>query len=173
MLMKFRPLPLAVAAACLLVGCTASTEPVIDTACTTGSMASACTQLGEMYYKGDKIASDMSKAARYYERGCDLGDDTACNNLAVMYVTGAGGQGGVRQDFTRAQEFFRRACNVDNAMACRNLAGLYEAGRGVDMDYDLAREYYGKACTLGDASGCKKRESVGSDLHAAPAMGGI
>lgn len=147
----------------VICGCTARTEPVMDTACDTGNIASACTKLGEMYYKGDQMAQDLSKAVRYYERGCDLGDDTACNNLAVMYVSGAGGgqDEGVRRDYGRAHEFFRRACNIDNAMACRNLASLYETGRGVDVDYDQARAYYTKACNLGDASGCQKRDSVG------------
>ncbi|HEG5396137.1 TPA: sel1 repeat family protein, partial [Campylobacter coli] len=61
-------------------------------------------ELGIEAYK----ISDFTKAAEYYEKGCELKEGTACNNLGVLYESGHG----VKQNFSKAVEYYKKGCEL-------------------------------------------------------------
>ncbi len=80
-------------------------------------------ELGIEAYK----ISDFTKAAEYYEKGCELKEGAACNNLGVLYESGQG----VKQNFSKAAEYYKKGCELKEGKACNNLGVLYKNGQGI------------------------------------------
>lgn len=80
-------------------------------------------ELGIEAYK----ISDFTKAAEYSEKGCELKEGTACNNLGVLYENGRG----VKQNFSKAAEYYKKGCELNFGKACNNLGVLYKKGQGI------------------------------------------
>ena len=60
--------------------------------------ADAMLHLGCMYYRGDGVPEDKSKAVMWYEKAAESGNATAMNNLGYLYFIGEG----VSKDHTKA-----------------------------------------------------------------------
>ena len=74
--------------------------------------------------KGLGLRQDISMAVSYYEKGCNLKQDIACNNLGILYEDG----NGVRQNRTTAKEYYGKACDLGNQEGCDNYRKLNEQG---------------------------------------------
>ncbi len=61
-----------------------------------------------------RILIDPSKAAVYYDKGCEGGEPSGCANLALLYRDGTG----VPADRDKAAELLARACRLGDAAAC-------------------------------------------------------
>ncbi len=59
----------------------------INNQCQSGDKVS-CFKLGKMYYNGDSVPQDKSKASQLYTKACEAAYAKACHNLGVMYANG-------------------------------------------------------------------------------------
>src|SRR5262249_36611089 len=73
--------------------------------------------LGILYYNGEGVARDYTKAREWWEKAANKGDASAMSNLGSLYL---GGQG-VTQDSAKALELFRKAADKGEALAMTNL----------------------------------------------------
>jgi uncharacterized protein len=110
-----------------------------------------CTMLGVSYAQGGQhLTRDPVRAAAYYREGCELGEPTACLNLAKSYETGDG----VVTSTPRALAFEQRACDAGHASACNGLADKYFHGSGAPPDKLHGLRLHERACELGEVRGC-------------------
>ena len=124
-----------------------------------------CYQVGLSFYFGrDAFPKDRVRAAGAYQRGCDLGDARACNNLADALAYGEG----VGRDLARSASLFDRACRLGEALGCSNSGLMFEMGMGVLRDRARARELYRGACVSGDIYGCLHAEMLSAQDAGAP-----
>jgi TPR repeat protein len=115
----------------------------------------SCNAAGVSYARvadanGADDGADLATAARFFQRGCELGHAPACNNLGLAYE----GARGVPQDYARAMTAFERACSGGFAEGCSNQGTLYERGLGVPVNVGDAQRAYSQACRRGSALGC-------------------
>jgi TPR repeat protein len=103
--------------------------------------------LAKMYYNGQGVSQDYSKAAHYYKLSADQGDADAQNNLALMYYY----ERGVKQDYKEASKYYKLAADQGNAQAQNSLALMYDNGQGVDQNYEEAVKYYQLSADQGNA----------------------
>jgi TPR repeat protein len=75
-----------------------------------------------------------------------------CNNLGVLYETGAG----VDKDASQAVFFYRKACDGGDMVGCQYLGMMYAMGSGVQADQVQAAFFKSKACAGGDQDACEK-----------------
>jgi TPR repeat protein len=87
--------------------------------------ATAQSELGWKYAKGEGVTQDYAEAEKWLRKAADQGNGVAQNNLGVMY-----GQGqGVTQDYMLAYVWFQRAASTlsgadrETAVKERDLAG--------------------------------------------------
>ena len=124
-----------------------------------------CYQAGLSFYFGrDTFPQDRAHAVRAYERGCELGDARACNNLGDALAYGEG----VPRDLARSAAMFDRACRLGEALGCSNSGLMFEMGMGVLRDRARARELYRGACVSGDVYGCLHAEMLSAQDAGAP-----
>ncbi len=100
----------------------------------------ACFSAGAQYDFGDEgVAKDASLAVKYYEKGCNLNNGSACNNLASIYNNGKG----VAKNSSKANELHIKACDKLNyASACSSAgAAHFQQGR-----YLSAKKSWEKGC---------------------------
>lgn len=83
---------------------------------------SACVFAGQMNEFARGVAKDDAKAARFYERACDLRWAPGCYNLAIMYERGTG----VVQDRGRAGELYQTTCTAGVPQSCDKAKEMYE-----------------------------------------------
>jgi len=95
-------------------------------------------------------APDAARAARLYQRGCNLGDGAACNNLGLAFQSGRG----VPLDEVQAFSFFELGCSRGAAEGCNNQGAMYEHGSSVPANLGDALRLYTQACRHGSALGC-------------------
>ena len=60
---------------------------IFKVSCEKGAFA-GCYNLGLMYFKGEHIAKNYTKAEEYFSKACVQGHQNACYNLANMYEKG-------------------------------------------------------------------------------------
>ncbi|MGP0059645.1 MAG: lysozyme inhibitor LprI family protein [Beijerinckiaceae bacterium] len=109
--------------------------------------ATAQTDLGAMYVKGQGVARDYAEAVRWYRKATDQGYAIAQFNLGGMYVNGLG----VPQDYALAADWFRKAADQGYAAAQSNLGVMYQSGQGMSTDYAEAVKWFRKAADQGYA----------------------
>lgn len=110
--------------------------------------------LGNLYYYGEGVPQDYSKALLWYQRAAEQGYDRAQYNLANMYNFGKG----VSKNYEEAVKWYRRSAEQGFDMAQFNLAGAYFGGKGVPQDYSKAMHWHGLAAEQGLA---KAQTSMG------------
>ncbi|KAI9334528.1 kinase-like domain-containing protein [Obelidium mucronatum] len=101
--------------------------------------------LGDMYFYGQGVAQDYTKAVEWYSLAANEGNAAAQFNLGTMYRDGTG----VVQDYSIAVELFTLAANQGDAAAQFALAVMYENGQGVAPDHAKAVEWYTLAANQG------------------------
>ena len=94
-------------------------------------------KLAEMYYKGEGVTQDYTKAFEWYSKAAAQGNSDAQVNLGDMYYTGDG----VAKDYTKAFEWFTKAAEQNNADAQFRIALMYSRGEGVPQDYVYALKW--------------------------------
>ncbi|MEO8703941.1 MAG: tetratricopeptide repeat protein [Kofleriaceae bacterium] len=96
---------------------------------------------GGCIYAGRALAkTDPTAAAQLYQRGCDLGGNVGCFQLAESYLNGTG----VTKDVARARALFVTSCEKANAEGCAFASDLFEEAK----DRPRATELALKACEL-------------------------
>jgi TPR repeat protein len=117
----------------------------------------ACNAAGVMFEFDEGASSEPALASGFYSRACDGNYAQGCNNLAWLYLRGAG----VPKDQPHAMLLFmtafdaaKLACLQGDASGCL-LAGeiLYE-GRGVEADEQQAVAFFKRACDGGEQQAC-------------------
>lgn len=83
----------------------------------------------------------MSLGNTYYQKGCDLGELTACYNLGMSYENGTG----VKKDITKGMKLYSRSCYLYNGQGYYNYGIHYALGIGVEQNLTKARQLYTKA----------------------------
>jgi hypothetical protein len=136
---------------CLALGAAALralADPPVAARCLDGA---SCNAAGVGYAEADGASHDhLATAARFFQRGCELGDAPACNNLGLAHE----GARGVPRDYGRAMSAFERACSGGFAEGCSNQGTLFEHGLGVPVNLGDAQRAYSQACRRGSALGC-------------------
>ncbi len=110
--------------------------------------ATAQFYLGNYYYYGKgNISTDNSKAAEWYRKAANQGDDYAQVILGYMYENGIG----TTVNKAEAVKWYRKAANQGNAAAQWNLYLCYRDGKGVAKNTTLANQWLKKAADNGDS----------------------
>lgn len=108
--------------------------------------ASAMYEVGRMYELGRGTKPDKEKAAKWYERATEKGQNNARAELGVLYASGQG----VKRDLNKAYQLLDVAAKNGSATAQYYLGRLFENGKGVKRNINLARSWYKKASKNGN-----------------------
>ncbi|GAA8083694.1 hypothetical protein HpBT091_01180 [Helicobacter pylori] len=73
-----------------------------------------------LYSNGQGVEKNLTKAAQFYSKACDLKDGWGCSFLGGLYYNGDG----VKQDFKKAVALFKKACKLGYQLACEMLKEL-------------------------------------------------
>ena len=109
--------------------------------------AGAQFSLGVMYYEGEGVPKDESRAFEWFQKAAAQGYSNAQFNLGWMYAKGEG----VSKDATKAVEWYQKAAAQGQTDAQFNLGVMYAKGEGVPKDATKAVEWYQKAAAQGQA----------------------
>ena len=113
-----------------------------------------CNQVATIYAEGKLVPADADKAARYFEKSCDVGNLEGCANLILLRSTTNNSPSD--SDFARALSVIEKSCAEAPNGRLSYLAGqCYESGRGHVVDKARARQYYEQGAALGDVASCK------------------
>ena len=109
----------------------------------------AAASLGELYLtgEGEAVPQDLALARLWYERGVELGNAQAQNDLGYMLLMGIGGE----PDTERAKELFEAAIAQGYMRAATNLGLMYFEGNGVPQDKQKGLELTKRAANAGDS----------------------
>jgi TPR repeat protein len=99
------------------------------------------------------ITKDERRAIELFQKACDGGSMSACNNLGVAWEQG---QGGFVKDDKRAVELYQKACDGGDARGCANFGWRLVVGQGIPMDRDRGIGFLRRACAAGIQWGCDK-----------------
>lgn len=90
-------------------------EDKVVMACDKG-IGHACTVAGVAYELGFSAAgTDLSRAAPFYEKACNLDEAWGCSNLGLFFEYGRGGK---TISFPKAKELYAKACSLGHPDAC-------------------------------------------------------
>jgi hypothetical protein len=121
--------------------------------------ATAQSELGWKYAKGEGVPQDHAEAVKWFRKAADQGNVAAEVNLAVSYARGEG----VPQDYAEAAKWYRKAADQGNGTAQNTLGAMYLQGQGVTQDYELAYMWFHLAANA--LSGAGRETAVkGRDL---------
>ncbi|POG65675.1 kinase-like domain-containing protein [Rhizophagus irregularis DAOM 181602=DAOM 197198] len=106
-------------------------------------------KLGTIYDKGiPGIRKNSRKAANWYEKAADNGNNLAKYNLAFMYKDGTG----VCKNYKKAFSLFKQSAENGDPDGMSMLGYCYNNGVGTPIDKMKAFESYQKAVKLGNIS---------------------
>jgi TPR repeat protein len=114
-------------------------------------------RLAERLEKGDGIAADPARAARWYRAAAAQGRAPAQVELAqeargYLLATGQG----TPEDPAAAARWYRAAAEQGSPLAQHYLGHLYRTGRGVPRDAERARRWSERAARQGYAPACRR-----------------
>ncbi len=95
------------------------------------------------------IDEDLALAREYFERGCALGDATACYGVGMSWSSLF-----PEADVDRARGGLEKSCGMGFMAACNELAGYYQRGEGVEVDLEREEALRTQACEGGDGEAC-------------------
>jgi|GEM_PF-5491388 len=101
--------------------------------------------LGNLYYLGENVKRDLSKAIKYYKKACEKNWPGAFYNLGWYYYNGIE----VNLDKNISFHLYKKAAELGNHYAQFKLGILYFHGIGTSRDADLALQFVQKASTQG------------------------
>lgn len=107
--------------------------------------AKAQSHLGYLYYVGEGVKQDYSKAVEWYRKAAVQGDKDAQYNLAVAYAFGEG----IQQDLKEASLWYRRSAEQGHVISQYSLGLSYAYGEGVPQDSTEAVKWFQKAAEQG------------------------
>ena len=117
--------------------------------------------LAKLYENGNGgLKRDLVEARRWTERAAEGGDPKAMHNLAIAYISGAGGP----KNSTTAAQWFRRAADLGLVDSQYNLAALYERGLGVGQNAAESYKWYLVAARTGDGEARASAQRVAAGL---------
>lgn len=123
--------------------------------------ATAQSELGWRYAKGEGVPQDHAEAVKWFRMAAAQGNVAAEVNLGVSYATGAG----VPRDYGEAAKWYRQAADQGNGTAQNILGAMYAQGQGVTQDYVQAYVWFSLAANT--LSGPDRETAVkGRDLAA-------
>ncbi len=129
-------------------------------ACSSGRLAEACFQLGELHSRGEGTNRDDQRALELFKQACDLHDERGCVRLGLSHLNGVG----VEKDDVAAVRLFRSACRGDSwhgnsqPDACYYLGQMYANGRGLTAHPGEARSFFTAACEGGIEEACRSTD---------------
>jgi TPR repeat protein len=112
------------------------------------------------------VSSEMSAA---YKRGCELGNGSACESLALTELVAPGG---AAESAEPAVRLLQRACDLGWAQACHFLGAAYsksgekvlaELDRAVPKDSERATRLFEKGCLGGYTLSCPRAAEAYSE----------
>lgn len=92
--------------------------------------AEAQFKLGRLYFRGEALPKDLSRAADLFQKAAAQGHAEAEGSLGFLYSNGLG----VGQDDAQAIAWFKKAAEKGSAKAQFNLGKMLLDGRGVPKD---------------------------------------
>ncbi|ASK79105.1 hypothetical protein CF386_08525 [Paraphotobacterium marinum] len=105
-------------------------------------------ELGEKYLFGSsEYPKNYSKAAFWFEKAAQQGDELAQFNLGWMYQKGQG----VKQNNFKSYQWYLKAATKGLSVAQNNLAIMYFNGFGTNVNYKKALIWFKKAASSGYA----------------------
>ena len=109
--------------------------------------AEAQFNLADIYDEGLLgVAKNPEKAALWYTKSANQGNEAAMVSLGDLYYYGSGGV----PDQAKSIEWYQKAADKGSAKGQEYLAYGFEKGEGVAQDYSKAFLWYTKAATQGD-----------------------
>ena len=124
--------------------------------------ASAQSNLGLMYRKGEGVIQDDKEAVKWYELAAAQGLADAQISLGLMYANGEG----VIQDDKEAVRLYGLAAAQGHASAQYNLGLMYANGEGVIQDNVYAHVWFNIASSKNDTASGLFRDQVASIMTA-------
>lgn len=106
----------------------------------------AMNNIGDLYYYGQGVPQDYSKAMNWYRRAALRESADAMNNIGGLYAKGQG----VQKNYSKAIKWYRKAATAGNNMAMESIGYLYKEGWGFPKDYAKAMTWYRKAAAAGN-----------------------
>lgn len=103
-------------------------------------------RLGEMYFYGQGVPKDATKAVEWFQKSADQGNAEAQTMLGMAYHSG----NGVTKDITKAIELYLKAAAQGDTLAQYSLGYIYGHDDGVTKDLTKSAEWYLKAAVQGD-----------------------
>ena len=94
-------------------------------------------QIGMMYFKGLGTPVDNQKAAEYFEKSAELGNQYAKRLLAFEYISGKN----FEQDIDKGIDLFTEFADSGDDFACYKFGKIYLRGEIVNQDLDKAEKY--------------------------------
>jgi TPR repeat protein len=122
-------------------------EALYKQACT-ARVGAGCTALARL--PSDYLDWEVD-SAKYFKKGCDLGDPDACAGLAADWS-----QSEDPAEIARARAIVTPACEAGGAEACFQLASILMRGDRPE-DMRKAAELFTLACSRGSFNACKDR----------------
>ena len=118
--------------------------------------ASAQSNLGVMYEKGQGVVQNYKIALKWYRLSAEQGNAFAQFNLGLKDEKGQG----VSQDYKTAIKWYRLSAEQGHAGAQYNLGGLYGRGMGVIQDNIYAHMWFNISASNGDKDAVTNRDIV-------------
>ena len=94
-------------------------------------------QIGLMYFQGLGTAIDKTKAAEYFEKSAEQGNQYVKRMLAFEYIGGKK----FEQDIEKGIALLTECSNSGDAFSCYKLGNLYLKGEIINLDLDKAEKY--------------------------------
>lgn len=108
--------------------------------------------LGNLYFNGEHVAKDDSKAVENWEKAAELKDPDGACLMGDAYIVGGVG---LNLDFSKGIDYYKQAVDYGSGTSANNLFIIYWTGNcGVPKNIELARKYLFKSAELGDDWGC-------------------
>lgn len=112
--------------------------------------------LGECYYEGIGVETDLEKAVTCYKRALAHGSMEAADALGTMAVLGEG----MPVDEKAAFTYFRTAVKGGYIASLYKLGDCYYYGRGTAQDFGRARDLFEKAWDNGDKAAAVRMGTI-------------
>ena len=117
--------------------------------------------VGGIYYWGQGVAVDYSRAVVAYKVGAEGGHAHSQHQLGAMYYQGRG----VDVDYAQALAWTKKAADRDLPSAVHALGTMYSNGQGVTPSFRRAREYCERAIELGCSDAVKNMQAVTRNIQ--------
>ena len=124
--------------------------------------ARSCSKVGESYYQGTGVDTDLAQSVRYYTRACELGDEARGCSLAGYYVHSGHG---VPADAARGAKMMERGCLAKNWAVCDFYAVAVLTGNGVRQDPSQAVRLFKRSCAKDIVAACTHLGQVYADAE--------